>query len=1423
MAPDRPRATTLPQTFRRGPSSVAKGMTKRVSNARKGLRNVVLLRIQSALGRRLISVYTDKFKASSLTADQRMPWPMRAAIHEIADEVWENVQLEIERALEKMMSTENLSESSVAQLSPFDSAPGDRMSLGAGTNSTLPSPPPSPPDESGPTRTSDSPSSEEVFKAPPESSGTLSSVPSESRTGWLQAAATFLRSVKWRCTDATIAFHVLDASDIPKLQPNRSPKGNDGARVQVVLRESFLETAPSQSEPDDGATWNEHLQLNTRLDKVRLEDTIEFRLLIKDEVLCVARLRVGDICMAASGETTMQSMDEQVMEMPLLPQAQHYQIHAVLDGGRQALSSVASLKDRTISLSPTPRVKPHSPSVESERHTEEKKSDRHGALRVGVGIQLRSPSILEMMASMLGLTTVLSTIRRVVVGALQGTVTITVHKATRIKAADISGTSDPYITIRCNGQVHTTKVIPKTLNPRWNETFTFQGTLSALIDSPVEMNVYDRDLSSRDDNIGVTMLELSNLLDVVCCTDGIFSLAVPPKPSRTHSLNQSFGASGADVASTAARGTKFGGPFRRLKKHADRVEEERRLATEIAAVNAQRMWRKRVRRLKWRTMVQHATQPHSALSRGIRRRWNTSSEISASEDFRIPLAPKGHLFVTARVSATLPSHRQLLDGVARRLHPLTPWNAVKVIQKVMHDAASCTVHVRVLSASDLPVADTGPMGRGGTSDPYFKLSHASSQLKHTTYTSNVIPNTLNPHWDESFSFDVLRWRLAAHPIGLQVYDDDLLSKDDLLGQVDLQLNDELIEDISRGAHKEFELGLSSKGAIKLQVRLLVQSPSCSSVSWYLVSPYLWRLRAFLLYHRMPYDRSIYTKLRDPWWVLVMCTAASPDIVVRGIFFTVFLACVATDREEFQIMRFILGLKGTQFISAIIKLFPLSFSFWSCAALPGSLDANWCQLEGPGANGSGITGSVLMIFWLQALTWAAFLMLPYATKFDPRLGVASREHLSGLWERNKQLGLKAGVAVEPQAEDASEGAEKSSSGNDSAQIGLARMSQSASSAASTISRSTLSAFRAITQGTTSTEMEYQRLVDDMEGGLLDGLMITVVSGQDLMAADRNGLSDPYVTIDVGGVTRRSRVMYKTLSPDWNERMVWSVSLPDISSSTLKLAVWDKDRLSTDDLLGKASVQLGFLSSLGASEPVTRQVVLSTRGSIRLQFRLVRATRAAALASSQANGVLPMEVSNALPFDHGADGVGDLPIMLDAVDRLRSTYGETIIYQANYDSSRSGSFTSVSMKRSGAVNGQSKEPRMQKVSKSKEGVEWSHLRREAAGICRALLMPVIRMVQNGATGENRMILLLVWDTLAFSSVSFLFVVMTATALEHERVLVAKQSTEAGSLQPEVWGIVLRSFDVLNGSAFGTWQAKITFQVRSSPPPSPPAPPP
>jgi Ca2+-dependent lipid-binding protein len=51
---------------------------------------------------------------------------------------------------------------------------------------------------------------------------------------------------------------------------------------------------------------------------------------------------------------------------------------------------------------------------------------------------------------------------------------ITVIEARGIKAADMGGTSDPYVELRLTNdtQHHNTKPIKKTLNPFWDEQFT---------------------------------------------------------------------------------------------------------------------------------------------------------------------------------------------------------------------------------------------------------------------------------------------------------------------------------------------------------------------------------------------------------------------------------------------------------------------------------------------------------------------------------------------------------------------------------------------------------------------------------------------------------------------------------------------------------------------------------------------------------------------------------------------------------------------------------------------------------------------------------------------------------------------------------------------------------------------------------------
>lgn len=66
------------------------------------------------------------------------------------------------------------------------------------------------------------------------------------------------------------------------------------------------------------------------------------------------------------------------------------------------------------------------------------------------------------------------------------------------------------------------------------------------------------------------------------------------------------------------------------------------------------------------------------------------------------------------------------------------------------------------------------------------------------------------------------------------------------------------------------------------------------------------------------------------------------------------------------------------------------------------------------------------------------------------------------------------------------------------------------------------------------------VDDGEGAK-NGLMgngwieLVLIEARDLVAADLRGTSDPYVRVHYGNIKKRTKVVYKTLSPQWNQTL------------------------------------------------------------------------------------------------------------------------------------------------------------------------------------------------------------------------------------------------------------------------------------------------
>jgi Ca2+-dependent lipid-binding protein len=104
----------------------------------------------------------------------------------------------------------------------------------------------------------------------------------------------------------------------------------------------------------------------------------------------------------------------------------------------------------------------------------------------------------------------------------------------------------------------------------------------------------------------------------------------------------------------------------------------------------------------------------------------------------------------------------------------------------------------------------------------------------------------------------------------------------------------------------------------------------------------------------------------------------------------------------------------------------------------------------------------------------------------------------------------------------------------------------------------------------------------QGGAGGGTLLVHLShAARLKAADKNGLSDPYVTVSIGAMSEKTQVFKKTLNPrfDWDFRFRLD-SIFAMESESIKMEVFDWDMMSFNDSLGQGSLSL--LEHCGALE-------------------------------------------------------------------------------------------------------------------------------------------------------------------------------------------------------------------------------------------------
>src|SRR3989338_11224232 len=72
-----------------------------------------------------------------------------------------------------------------------------------------------------------------------------------------------------------------------------------------------------------------------------------------------------------------------------------------------------------------------------------------------------------------------------------------------------------------------------------------------------------------------------------------------------------------------------------------------------------------------------------------------------------------------------------------------------------------------------------------------------------------------------------------------------------------------------------------------------------------------------------------------------------------------------------------------------------------------------------------------------------------------------------------------------------------------------------------------------------------------------ICVTVHKGRGLPPRDSNGLSDPYVVLQYGVNSAKTKIVRKNLNPEWNETFNLGSLIADENIITLK--VWDWDYL------------------------------------------------------------------------------------------------------------------------------------------------------------------------------------------------------------------------------------------------------------------------
>ncbi|KND03955.1 uncharacterized protein SPPG_01407 [Spizellomyces punctatus DAOM BR117] len=346
-------------------------------------------------------------------------------------------------------------------------------------------------------------------------------------------------------------------------------------------------------------------------------------------------------------------------------------------------------------------------------------------------------------------------------GGGMGMVHCDVLEARGLEAVDSGGASDPYVQIYLNGsKIHKTRVIKKTLDPVWNETFSCPVT--SRLRSTLEFRVKDWNNFAKDVTLGTVRVQLGRLVPNTVVTHeyplegaagGTIKLRMFFDPQAIESRRNSTVnvSSKSDVHDASAR-----------------LEGEESGMTKMGKAVISRLAGTTVGLGK--SMIDSGSDKKKTRGKGV--------EAIASE--------RGILTVDD-------------DAANVAVPPSSPVTLPK---------GTTTLHI--LEARNLKPVDTN-----GTSDPFIKVVQTHHGRLKTLYKTHVIKKSLNPVWNEKCVVVGPPWRVRV-----LVRDHNTVARNVELGEVDVDFEEwfsnqgEQEEDMMR-VEKWVPLSLGGTGEVRL--------------------------------------------------------------------------------------------------------------------------------------------------------------------------------------------------------------------------------------------------------------------------------------------------------------------------------------------------------------------------------------------------------------------------------------------------------------------------------------------------------------------------------------------------------------------------------------------------------------------------------